>query len=301
MPPDIEMLAGNPYARYALPIEYPPSRDLQPRWGYARPPIAALHDWFRAETARYRPFLDEMARCVASLRAIPLEYRPELLPEPAWFGVPFAAFDTLALYTMVTLRNPRRYVEIGSGISTCFAAKAVRDHGLRTRIVSIDPEPRAAIDAVCDEVVRQGLEQCDLALFDELAAGDVVFFDGTHRCFMNSDVTVFMIDILPRLKPGVIVHIHDIDLPWDYSPGFANWYWSEQYVLAAYMIAGRERLDPLLPTAFVCRDEAFAERLARPFIDFGDAARNAAWRGGGSMWLTHKAAGAKARGASGPG
>ena len=83
------------------------------------------------------------------------------------------------------------------------------------------------------------------------------------------------------------MHIHDISLPRDYPEMFGNWYWNEQYLLAAYMIGARERLDPIFPTAFVCNDERFAERLARPFIDFGDPHRNSGWLGGGSMWLTH--------------
>jgi hypothetical protein len=288
MTDELTILPANPYAKYAVPIEYLPSRDLQPRWGSTRPPIMLLHDWFRAHTTDYRAFLEEMARSVPALSAIPRDFRLELLPEPVWFGVAFAPFDSLALYTMMRLRNPKTYVEIGSGISTCFAAKAVRDHGLHTRIVSIDPQPRAVIDSVCDEIVREGLENCDTEQFADLIAGDILFVDGSHRSFMNSDVTVFMIDVLPRLKPGVIVHVHDITLPWDYPVMFTNWYWNEQYLLAAYMIGARERLDPILPTAFICRDEQFDDALARPFIDFGDPYLNSGWRGGGSMWFTHR-------------
>ncbi|HVH75856.1 MAG TPA: glycosyltransferase 61 family protein [Stellaceae bacterium] len=288
MADEIVQLPGSRYARYALPLDYPPSRDLRPRWGNTHPPIAALYDWFSAHAAEYDAFLEEMARSVPHLASIPRDFSPDQLPEPAWFEVPFAPFDSLALYTMVRLRRPRTYIEIGSGISTCFAAKAVRDHGLETRIVSIDPQPRAAIDGICDEVIREGLETCDLGIFTDLRAGDIVFIDGSHRSFMNSDVTVFMIDVLPRLRPGVVVHLHDITLPWDYPDMFVDWYWNEQYLLAAYMIGARERLDPILPTQFVCRDPRFAERQARPFIDFGDDDLNSAWRGGGSMWFAHK-------------
>ncbi len=86
----------------------------------------------------------------------------------------------------------------------------------------------------------EGLETCDLARFDQLQPGDILFLDCSHRVFMNSDVTVFMIDVLPRLRPGVPVHVHDIVLPWDYPDMFTNWYWSEAYILAAYLIGARE-------------------------------------------------------------
>jgi hypothetical protein len=77
----------------------------------------------------------------------------------------------------------------------------------------LDPEPRAQIDALCDTSIRRRLEDCDLSMFDQLEAGDILFFDGSHRVFTNSDVTVFFLELMPRLKPGVIVHIHDIFLP----------------------------------------------------------------------------------------
>jgi Methyltransferase domain len=184
------------------------------------------------------------------------------------------------------MHRPKLYLEIGSGISTAFARRAVQDLGLSTRIVSIDPEPRAAIDAMCDEVVRDGLETCDITLFDRLQPGDILFLDGSHRAFMNSDVTVFMIDILPRLKPGVLVHVHDIALPWDYPDMFVDWYWSEAYMLAAYLIGARNRVRPVFPTAWVCRDPHFNDWFAQPpLVDLGSA--NDGWRGGGSMWFTH--------------
>ena len=156
--------------------------------------------------------------------------------------MPFAPFDSAALYTLVGHYEPRIYLEIGSGITTGFARRPIRDHGLNTRIVSIDPQPRAAIDAICDEVIRDGLETCDLTLFDALEPGDILFLDGSHRVFMNSDVTVFMIDVLPRLKTGVVVHVHDITLPWDYPGMFVNWALSEAYILAGYRIAARDRV-----------------------------------------------------------
>jgi len=135
--------------------------------------------------------------------------------------------------------------------------------------------------------VREGLETCDIALFDRLQPGDIVFLDGSHRVFMNSDVTVFMIDVLPRLKPGVLVHVHDIALPWDYPDMFVDWYWSETYILAAYLIGARDRVRPVFPTAWVCRNPQFDAWFARPLVDLGGG--NAAWRDGGSMWFTHTA------------
>lgn len=160
---------------------------------------------------------------------------------------------------------------------------------MATRIISIDPEPRAEVDAICDHVERCGLESCDLALFDALNAGDIVFMDGSHRSFMNSDVTVFFIDVLPRLRPGVIVQLHDIALPYDYHAFFTNWYWNEQYMLAVYLTGNRARIRPLLPLALITLDPSFAADVANPFIA---TAEPLLWclpgvSTGGSMWFTH--------------
>jgi hypothetical protein len=278
-------LEGTPYSRYAVPVDYLPSRDFRPRWGNTHPPIPALEAWFGDNVAMYMDFIAEMRTAAPMLANVPAVFTETNLPEPAWSGVPYAPFDAVALYTMIRKYKPRQYLEIGSGITTCFAHRAIRDGGLKTRIKSIDPEPRAKIDAICDDIVREGLETCDISIFDDLVAGDILFFDGSHRSFMNSDVTVFMIDILPRLKPGVIVHIHDITLPYDYPEMFRPWYWNEQYMLAVYMMGNRARISPLLPTAFICRDAAFESVHATPILDLG--ALNDGWRGGGAMWFTH--------------
>jgi hypothetical protein len=278
------MLPGTDYSRYAIPLDYLPSRALRPRWGETQPVIASLAKWMGGYDEDYRTVLAKMQGLAMRLAAIPHDFRHDR-PGPAWLGVPFAPFDSAALYTLVGHYKPNLYLEIGSGISTAFAHRSIRDHGLGTRIVSIDPEPRAAIDSICDEIVRDGLETCDLTVFDALQPGDILFLDGSHRVFMNSDVTVFMIDVLPRLRPGVVIHVHDIALPWDYPDMFTPWYWSEAYILAAYLIAARDRVKPILPTAWVCRMPQFAAWFDRPLVDLGPF--NDGWRGGGSMWFTH--------------
>ena len=277
-------LPGTEYARYTLPLDYMPSRDLRPRWGEAVGPIAPIAEWLAESDLDYRRVLHAMTERKSMLARIPMEFSPDS-PEPAWLGVPFAAFDSAALYTLIGMYRPRCYLEIGSGISTTFARRSVLDHGLSTRIVSIDPDPRAAIDQICDEVIRKGLENCEMERFSALQANDIVFLDGSHRVFMNSDVTVFMIDVLPRLAPGVLVHIHDIALPWDYPDMFIHYYWSEAYIVAAYLIGARERVKPVFPTSWICRRPEFASWYSPPLVDLGT--HNDSWRGGGSMWFTH--------------
>lgn len=283
--PLLSIMPGTPYSQYAIPIEYQPSRDFQPRWGTLKPPIPELNAWFKRFTADYEALFDLMRDRVRNLADIPLDFDEANLPLPAWRGVPYCPFDAVTLYTVIQKYRPKRYLEIGSGVTTCYAYKSIKDACLDTVITSIDPQPRAKIDSICDHIIRDGLETCDLTIFDTLEPNDILFFDGSHRSFMNSDVTVFFIDILPRLKPGVIVHIHDIPLPWDYDTMFVNWYWNEAYMLAVYLMGHKEKIVPIAATSFMCRDDAFQNQFERPLLDFGLG--NDFWKGGGAMWFTH--------------
>jgi hypothetical protein len=76
-------------------------------------------------------------------------------------------------------------------------------------LTSVDPQPRASIDPLCDCVIRQPLEEVDTGLFEELQPGDFLFIDSSHRAFTNSDVTILFMNLLPSLGNGVVVHLHD--------------------------------------------------------------------------------------------
>jgi hypothetical protein len=221
----------------------------------AHPDLAAM---IEASRPRYEGLIDEMGRHGPRFAQLPLEgdYESRL---PFWRNTWFAPLDGMALYTLLAQLNPARFVEVGSGTSTKFARMAVNDHGLKTRLTSIDPAPRAQIDSLCDQVVRRQLEHCDPAPFDTLEAGDVLFLDSSHRAFQNSDVTVAFLDILPRLKPGVLVHIHDIWLPYDYPRGHLPRQWNEQYMLATALLFAPRAFEMLFPCQFVVRDAALAK------------------------------------------
>lgn len=283
----ISVLPGCRYASCAIPLDYPPSRALEPRWGGTRPVHARLHAQFSARNAEYRDVVRNVRSLEPWFRQIQPVFASHTAPEPGWTGAAMNALDLALLYFFVQHYRPATYLEIGSGASTCFARRAVADHKLPTRIVSIDPEPRAAIDRICDEVIRSGLETLsELNVFANLEPGDIVFMDGSHRTFMNSDVTVFMLDILPMLRPGVIVHIHDIALPYDYADMFRHWYWNEQYIVGTYLMAAAERVEVLMPVNHVATDPAVRDCLEPPILT--DVGEPETWRNGGSLWFTHR-------------
>jgi hypothetical protein len=281
----LKVLEGTPYSRYLLPLDYLPSRDFHPRWGYSHPPHPGIEGLLSENKEDYRGVIRDMRFLERFLTAINVECSPETMPEPGWVGGPANALDLALLYYFVYRYRPTTYLEIGSGTTTCFARRAVRDHHLKTRIVSIDPEPRSSIDPICDVVIRDGLETANLSIFESLQPGDIVFMDGSHRSFMNSDVTVFMLDVMPRLKPGVLIHFHDILLPYDYPESFKTWYWNEQYQLGVYLLAARNRIRILFPAHWVAVTPGVREGLFPPLVDL--KGRDDLWSDGGSLWFTH--------------
>jgi hypothetical protein len=216
----------------------------------------------------------------AALADIPREAGDDS-PEPRWCNPWLPALDAAALYALLALRRPRVYLEVGSGHSTRFARRAIADHALPTRVVSIDPQPRAAIDGLCDEVVRRRLEDVDPGAFRAVRPGDVLFIDSSHCCYTNSDVSVFFLDVLPGLPPGVLVQVHDVFLPFDYPPDWGEFYYSEQYLLATYLLA-RPAPRVVLPCAFVAADPELSAVLA-PLWD--DPRLAGADRRGWSFWF----------------
>ena len=164
---------------------------------------------------------------------------------PFWNNCFFTGADARAAYAFARMRNPSRIVEIGSGNSTKFFRKAIREGSLRTVLTSIDPQPRAEIGRVADEIIAQGLTKVPLETFRSLSAGDILFLDGSHLCFHGSDVPHFFLRVLPEVAPGVLVHIHDIYLPEEYPEHFDQRYYSEQYVLGAFLLHNPDWLATL--------------------------------------------------------
>ncbi|MDQ3669048.1 MAG: hypothetical protein M3377_02040, partial [Actinomycetota bacterium] len=165
-------LGGMLTDRFVVPIDYPTSSANRPRYGYGRPPHAALTRILARYDETYRAQLHCFARYERELAAI--ERQPTTSPEPYWLNDWLSGLDAVSLYGFLRERAPSRYVEIGSGMSTRFARRAIRDGGLTTKLTSIDPKPRLDIDTLCDRVVREALESVDLELFVSLSAGDVV-------------------------------------------------------------------------------------------------------------------------------
>jgi hypothetical protein len=149
-------------------------------------------------------------------------------------------------------------------------------------MITIDPGAQAVVDRICDQVIRQPAENLDLAVFDQLKRGDMLFIDSSHRALQNSDVTVLFLEVIPRLPPGVLVHVHDICLPYDCGAEILDRFYNEQYLLAAYLIAEGGHIRVLLPSLFISYDQELKSILdpiwALPRLRDAD-------RRGGAFWF----------------
>jgi hypothetical protein len=233
----------------AIYLDYP--FKPKPRYGWGSKPHQEILQIVEANRRVYLDFIDRFRSFVAGLKNIPVE-KPEDVHSPYWMNGFVQGLDAVSLYAFPSLFNSQLYIEIGSGNSTKFVKKAITDGASKSRIISIDPNPRAEIDSLCHEVIRERLEDISLDIFDQLAENDILMIDNSHRCFQNSDVTVVFLDILPRLKRGVLIYIDDIYLPNDYPMEWNNRYYSEQYLLAVLLMADRQRrYEILFPAHFI--------------------------------------------------
>ena len=256
------------------------------RWRPDSPPHDLLTRVIERNRADYEALIDVMDANLTLLQGIGQD---RIHPNaPYWNNPWFTGLDAAALVSFIAWKRPSRYLEIGSGNSTRFARYTIDALRLATTLTSVDPEPREEIDRLCTRTIRAPLEDCDLRIFDELESGDIVFFDGSHRVFTNSDVVVFFFEVMPRLKSGVIVHIHDIFIPDDYPGEWDTRLYSEQYLLAA-MLMGDPPFRVIAPNAFIGRDRALGGRVRNVFASLtGDAIPSGypdgAWAGA-SFWI----------------
>jgi hypothetical protein len=230
-----------------IPHRYAP---LLPPAG-AQPPYPAIEAMFERERAAFERVLD-----LVDANAAALEEMSRLLDQ-AWFP----ALDAAVAFALVRERQPQRIVEIGSGHSTRVLSRAVQEFG--GKIWAIDPEPRADIAGLAGaSIVPTTLQAAPGDIFIQLAAGDILFVDSSHILMPGSDVDLVLNRILPALPEGVMVHIHDIFLPFDYP---AAWGWrnyNEQQGVFPLLATGA--YTPLFSSVWA--ERRLGKRLARSTV-----------------------------------
>lgn len=179
----------------------------------------------------------------------------------------FGWIDPFVYHALVRHVKPKTVIEVGSGYSTLVGAEAARCNG-PTRYVCIDPYPRDFIARGVPgvELVQRPVQELGTAFFQGLAAGDVLFVDSSHVVRTGSDVSFLVLEVLPRLAPGVLVHFHDVFLPDEYPRDWAVdklLFWTEQYLLQAYL-ADNPHVEVWLASHYIATRHPEAVRRAFP-------------------------------------
>ncbi|MCK9290949.1 MAG: class I SAM-dependent methyltransferase, partial [Bacteroidales bacterium] len=256
--------------------------DFKPRYGHGKPPHTELYEIINANRVYFKALRRSALKYKENIWLIQDNKKEKDRTKPVWNNGFLPGLDMVGIYTMITEYRPKKYIEIGSGNSTKVVYKAKTEQNLDIDIISIDPMPRANIDMLADKVIRKPFESIDFSVLDELNENDVLFIDNSHRILPNSDSMVFFLEVLPRLKKGVIVHLHDIYLPYDYPQFMCDRFYSEQYGLAMYLLANPKKYCTLLPNYFISEDKELSE-LISPVWEHENL------RGvethGGSFWL----------------
>ena len=192
--------------------------------------------------------------------------------------------DASCLFGMLRRLRPRRYVEVGSGWSSALALDvnaAHLDHTMSLTFIEPHPERLEArlrpADRATVSLHRCGVQDVALDVFSSLEADDVLFIDSSHVAKVGSDVTFLVLEVLPRLAPGVYVHVHDIGWPFEY---FEDWLregrnWNEAYLLRAYLTEN-PHYEIVLWNHYLMRNHAEALCATLPLSKCN---------GGASLWL----------------
>ena len=161
--------------------------------------------------------------------------RPTITRSPDW----------VVLYSMVRHFKPRRIIEVGAGISTQVSAMALQknqeESGTETSLVAIEPYPnQKLLDGFpgLTELKRMPIQQVPTSFFEQLGENDILFIDSSHILKIGSDVQYEFLEIIPRLRKGTIIHVHDIFFPYDYPPIWPlerKVFWNEAYLLQAFL------------------------------------------------------------------
>ncbi len=191
--------------------------------------------------------------------------------------------DALVAYCMIRHFRPGLIIEVGSGFSSLVAAEAIAKNG-GSELICIDPFPldflRKGVPGL-HSLIEKKVEDIDPEFFSQLHSGDILFIDSSHTVRIGGDVNYLFLEVLPRLKPGVIVHVHDIFLPFDYRRDWVTdefRFWSEQYLLQAFLTFN-STFEVLMANNYLGHYYEDAVKTAFPSLT--------SW-GGGSFWMRRK-------------
>ncbi len=156
----------------------------------------------------------------------------------------FSYGDAIVLYSLLRHLQPKQVIEVGSGFSSAVMLDTnARFLNSSIHFTFIEPYPDRLYSLLTPsdrshcQIIADPVQSVDLAVFESLEAGDILFVDSSHVMKIGSDLTQIMFEVLPRLKSGVIIHFHDIYWKFEYPKEwiFEGRAWNEAYVLRTFL------------------------------------------------------------------
>ena len=227
--------------------------------------------------------ISELTRYSNELADVP-ETLPPDQPGFCWQNDLFSSSDALTLYGLIRRVRPRQIVEIGSGYSSHLALRALRENGVGS-LHCIEPYPSSKLLQIAGQIQLTELkvQEVPIETFQGLEKDDILIIDSSHVMALGSDVNYEFLSIIPRLASGVLIHVHDIFIPFEYPKEWTvrrRWYWNEQYALYALLLMNAE-LEILIPSQYM-----FNKRLEVMEALLAPAGRSGAQ--GSSFWMRRR-------------
>jgi hypothetical protein len=205
----------------------------------------------------------------------------------------FDGVDALVAYCMVRHFQPRLIIEVGGGFSSLALSEATAKNGFGS-IICIEPFPRDFLRKGFPgslTLIEKNVQEINLEFFSQLQSGDILFIDSSHTVKIGGDVNYLFLEVLPRLKPGVMVHVHDIFLPFEYR---RDWvmdefrFWNEQYLLQAFLSFNLE-FEVVMANRYLAHK--YLNDLKVAFANLANLEAGGPFSvrwGGGSFWMRRK-------------
>ena len=186
--------------------------------------------------------------------------------EKVGFGVGFIALDALTQYCMIRYLKPKRYIEVGSGLSTYYcslAAEKNASEGYPLQITCIEPFPYEKLYSIPGiQINAKEVQDVELSLFEQLEPNDIFFIDSSHMVKVDSDVPFLYLEVLPILKVGVTIHVHDVPFPYNVPYPAEKWIFDQDWPMLWN--------EAMLLQAFLLFNNRFTIELSTPLIRYFD-------------------------------
>jgi len=273
-----------------LPVHYyspvPDIADLEERNYFRHRSLLPGIYWRGEEQLAFLAQLGQMFGDECDWPTEPTKEPYQYYTENESFGYGCAA----ALHCITRYFRPRKIIEVGSGFSSLVISCALAINGRpESEHTIIDPYPRLTTNSLpwMAELINQRVELLDVGFFEQLEKNDILFIDSGHTVRIGGDVNYLILEILPRLAPGVIVHFHDIPMPYEYAKAyFTNpkfrVFWTESYLLQAFLCFNSQ-FEVLLAMAYLMTERK--KEFSSAFKHYSPERHHAI---SGSFWMRRK-------------